>query len=182
MIFIGGGVITLLISPSKEVTKMAKVIKQVMSRGDDEIEGTVMKYTGARTVGKMAKSKTARNIGGWAFMIGFLIALIVGIFAGINAIDNRAPDANVSSLMIGILVLLGLIVGVVNVSSSETLLFLVCAMAIMITPSGFSALGNIGMGAIAAFLGALTSMLAVFVAPAAVIVALKGIYSAAREA
>jgi len=82
-----------------------------------------------------------------------------------------------------VLVLLGLIVGVVNVSSSETVLFLVCTMAIMITPSGFGALSVIpGMSVIAAFLSALTGMLAVFVAPAAVIVALKGIYSTARQA
>ena len=162
---------------------MVKVVKDTLEKGDDLIEGTVSKYSGKQHVDRFAKSKTGKNVGSWAFIIGFVIALAAGIVAGLNAMSPGMVHMDVTSLMMGVLVFIGVIVGIVNVSSSETIVFLVCAMAIMLTPSGFGALNALpGMGVIAAFLSALTGMMAVFVAPAAIIVALKGIYSTARKA
>lgn len=158
-----------------------KIAKGIMAKGDDEIEGIVTRP--GKAIGKMATSETGKNIGGWAFIIGFVIALIAGSIAGINAVAPGTVSMDLTSLMIGILVVIGIIVGLVNVSQSEVLLFLVSAMALIVTPTGFSALNAIpGMGMVAAFLTGLTTMIAIFVAPAAVIVALKTIYATAREA
>jgi hypothetical protein len=161
---------------------MAKaIVNKVMAKGDDKIESYVTRP--GKTISKMTSSETGKNIGGWAFMIGFIIALIAGIIAGVNAVAPGTVPIDLTSLMIGILVVIGIIVGMVNISQNEVLLFLVSAMALIVTPTGFSALNAIpGMGAVAAFLTGLTTMIAIFVAPAAVIVAVKAIYATAREA
>ncbi len=163
--------------------------KGFMESGDERIEGIVTK-PGAY-VGKFAKSKTGKNIGSWAFIIGFVIALIAGIIAGLNATGAMNIGFGMNAMLIGILVLIGVIVGLVNISGGESLAFLIAAIAIMVSPAGFSAMsaaagGVMGltniMAAMAAFLAALTSTIAIFVAPAAIIVALKAIYKTAREA
>jgi NADH:ubiquinone oxidoreductase subunit 4 (subunit M) len=79
--------------------------------------------------------------------------------------------------------LIGLIVGMVNVSDKESINFLIGAIAITTASGAMSALSNLGYGlpAIAVFVSELMTMVGYFVAPAAVIVALKVIYSAARK-
>ena len=166
---------------------MAK--KATQRESGNELTGLVSK-PGAY-VGKLASSKGGKTIGTWAFLIGFVIALIAGIIAGLNAAGVMNMGFGMNSMLVGILVLIGVIVGIVNVGQTESMTFLVAAIAIMVAPMGFSAMGaaaggvmgltNI-LGAVAGFLTALTSTIAIFVAPAAIIVALKVIYSTAREA
>lgn len=163
--------------------------KSFAESGDERIEGIVTK-PGAY-VNKFAKSKSGKNIGSWAFIIGFVIALIAGIIAGLNATGAVNIGFGMNAMLIGLLVLIGVVVGLVNISSGESMTFLVAAVAIMVSPAGFSAMASAAggvmgltniLGAVAGFLSALTSTIAIFVAPAAIIVALKAIYKTAREA
>jgi len=106
-----------------------------------------------------------KKVGHYAFLAGILLALLAGL------IKDFLP-ADTTSL---ILVILGLVVGFLNVTAKETVEFLVAAVALML--AGAANLTIIpGMGV---YLQAILNYIVVFVAPAAVVVAFKGIYALA---
>ena len=104
------------------------------------------------------------GIGGWAFIIGVIIAVLVGLFGALNP------------LWVGILVVLGLIIGFLNVTSAESTDFLLSAVALVIV----AAFGRDVMSSIAILDDVLKAIMTLVV-PATVIVALKSIYSLARS-
>ncbi len=98
------------------------------------------------------------KIGEWAFLIGVIIAILVGLFKGATATGTTAT----------ILVVLGVLVGLINITEKQTTGYLVSAIALLI--AGSAGLGTLPFGTqISAMLGNIV----LFVAPAAVIVALK---------
>ncbi|MGM5483539.1 MAG: hypothetical protein ACQER9_01330 [Nanobdellota archaeon] len=111
-----------------------------------------------------------KSFGGIAFIIGLILAIIVSILG--------AEATPVWAILI--LGLLGLIVGIFNVTDKEVMTFLVAAIAFMIS---FSALSNLftlvtfGWTAISTFF----SLINVFIAPATAIVAIKALYEIAKE-
>lgn len=122
----------------------------------------------------MAKGSTdlLAKVGSWAFIIGVIIALIVGIFS----------DIEKSAIAAAVLVLLGLIVGFLNVTGRETTPFLLATISLVIVSDfgsrAFSAIEPELVGA--AMSGTLTALL-FFVIPATIIVALKAIYALAHD-
>lgn len=116
-----------------------------------------------------------QKLGSYAFLFGVVIAVVAGIAA---AFTGQVGGAAISL----ILVILGIIVGFLNINDKETVPFLVCAIALMTMGAGsyFLVIDNIikGLGTLIALI---VSNIAVFVSPAAVIVALKGIYSLAKQ-
>ena len=78
-----------------------------------------------------------------------------------------------------LLVVLGLIVGLLNVTERETTPFLVAAAALMLTGLSGDTLSNIPK--IGSYLSGIVVQIAVFVTPAAIVVALKAIQSLAKE-
>lgn len=112
-----------------------------------------------------------QKIGEYAFLVGAIIAIIAGLATG--AITGSTAGA-VSAL----LVVLGIIVGLLNISEKETTPFLVAAVALVVSgTAGFSAI-PLGIGNI---INSIVQNLAIFVAPAAVIVALKAVYALASS-
>jgi hypothetical protein len=108
--------------------------------------------------------KTER-IGEWAFILGVLLAILAGLFLG--------PEGWVAALLVA----LGAVVGLLNVSERETTPFLVASVALLLAGSaGLETLPLIGT-----FLAPILSNLVAFVAPAAVIVAIKAVYDLARK-
>ncbi len=98
------------------------------------------------------------KIGEWAFLIGVIITLLVGLLKGATATGTTAT----------ILVVLGVLVGLINITEKQTTGYLVSAIALLI--AGSAGLGTLPFGTqISAMLGNIV----LFVAPAAVIVALK---------
>lgn len=118
----------------------------------------------------MAKGSTdlLAKVGSWAFIIGVIIALIVGIFS------NAGPVTTT------VLIVLGLIVGFLNVTGRETTPFLLAAISLVIVANfGSSTLGAVaGVGG---FLEGTLNALMTFVIPATIIVALKAIYALAHD-
>ncbi|MBS3108304.1 hypothetical protein J4409_00365 [Candidatus Woesearchaeota archaeon] len=107
------------------------------------------------------------KIGSWSFIIGLIIAILAGLL-------NLANQTGIIAL---VLVILGLIVGFLNVSGKEATPFLIAAIALLATSSAsLSIIPTIGVR-----LSAIIGNIAVFVAPAAIIVAIKEIYSLARN-
>jgi len=166
-----------------------KLAGDLLESGDDQVEALVTKP--GQYVDKFAKSKHGKNIGSWAFIIGFVIAVIAGLIAGIQVVSpSFMAGTDIIGASTGLLVIIGVIVGLVNVSGKESVSFLIAAIAITVAPTGFSAMARAtsivgvgtGLSMIASFLTKLSGAIAVFVAPAAIIVALKVLYSTGRQA
>ena len=112
----------------------------------------------------------AKSFGAWAFLIGLILAVIIGL----------ATRGNLGSGVAVILVLLGLIIGFLNVTAKESQPFMMAGVILVIVSSfGGNVIGN--LAAIGPYLGgALDAMLVLFV-PATIIVALKSVFELARN-
>lgn len=119
----------------------------------------------------MAKEEIGlQQIGAYAFIAGVLVAVIVGLAAGANIQNDQAMSASVV-----LLVLLGLAVGYLNIEDKEMVPFLVASIALALG-GGFgpslSVIPYVGI-----FLAKILGAIAFFVAPAAIVVALKAVWN-----
>ncbi len=115
-----------------------------------------------------------QKIGEYAFLVGALIAVVAGMAA--SWVTGGAAGA-ISAL----LVVLGIIVGLLNITEKETTPFLVAAIALVVAgTAGFGAINQIVQG-LGTIIDQIVGNLAIFVAPAAVIVALKAVYALASS-
>jgi hypothetical protein len=113
----------------------------------------------------MAKAKKGMEMyGHWIFLLGVAIAIIAGIVAPANM------------TVVWILAVLGIIVGLLNISLREEVPFLVAALVLIVAANSLAVLPFIGE-----WLGKILNYVVAFVAPAAVIVALKEIYAFAKK-
>ncbi|MFH1210392.1 MAG: hypothetical protein V1645_00600 [archaeon] len=111
---------------------------------------------------------TMSKVGVWSFIAGLVIAVIAALIWG------------VTGTVVWILGILGIIVGLINISDKEAVAYLVASIALIIGASAFSTVigaAGIGVKQLTDFLQAIV----VFVAPGAVIVAIKAIYSVAHD-
>ena len=104
--------------------------------------------------------------GHWAFLIGVVLAVIAGF----------VPQLQTPTVT-WVLVLLGLIVGLLNITAKETQEFLIATVALVIAASTASDIIALGI-TMATILGNIVT----FVFPAALLVALKAIWALASEA
>ncbi len=110
----------------------------------------------------------------------YYLSLIVAVLAGI-AVTASASYANA---WVGVLlVILGIIVGFLNVSDKESGAFLTATVALLVagfvgTTGAFTPLNGIG-APLGSLIQNILMNIAVFVAPAAVIMAVKGIHGMA---
>ena len=108
-----------------------------------------------------------KKIGAYAFLLGALIAILTALVPGLL-------DAGI---LTALLVILGLIVGFLNVSQKEVVPFLVATLALGLgAQAKFSALPGVGT-----YIDAIMANIIIFVAPAAIIVGLKAIYELGRD-
>lgn len=111
----------------------------------------------------MAKSK-GNLIGSWAFLIGVVLAVILGLFDAVGAGWTI------------LLVIIGIIVGLFNIADEEASPFLISGAVLIIA----SALGQDVVASIPALNGVLEALLAIFV-PATIIVAIRNVFGFARK-
>lgn len=111
----------------------------------------------------MAKAKNKSSIGSWAFLIGLIIAVIVGFFGSVGVTTGW------------ILVILGLIVGLLNIAEKEVQNYLIAGTVLVI----LSSFGSNVFAAVSPLDTVLTALLFLFV-PSTVIVALKYVFTLAR--
>ncbi|MBI5390088.1 hypothetical protein HZB02_01230 [Candidatus Woesearchaeota archaeon] len=107
--------------------------------------------------------------GVWAFTIGLVLSVILAfVYAA------KTPDV----WAIWVLAVLGVAVGLLNVTDSEVQLFLVAAIGFLLSfqslNSVFTALGWVAVGAF-------FNLVSVFMAPAAAVVAVKALYNLAKD-
>jgi hypothetical protein len=104
------------------------------------------------------------KIGTWAFLIGVLIAIVAGLVP------------TLATPMTGwVLVILGLVVGFLNIRAKEAQEFLVACVAILVV-TGMGGLPFIGRT-----LGTILANIIAFVAPAAFLVAIRAIWALAED-
>ncbi len=105
--------------------------------------------------------------------LAFLAVVVIAVLAGLLG----ASSAWVTVL----LVVLGLVVGFLNVSEKETTPFLIASIALVVAATAtFSSIDSVitGLGTI---IDNILNNVATFVAPAAVLVALKAVYTLASK-
>lgn len=117
-------------------------------------------------------------IGAWAFLIGLIVAIVVGILTGL------LPVAKVNPFILIALAILGVIVGYF-VAEKDVQTFLLASISVVIA----SYMGISGLALSAAISGfnigtmissILQALLALFV-PATIVVALKTVFSIAKS-
>lgn len=115
---------------------------------------------------KMAKKKKTRDnlIGSWAFLLGVVLALIFSIAVPIT------------QTVMWILVVIGLVVGFLNVADKEVGPFLMSGAVLIIV----SALGQGVLYTSPMLVRILDALLLIFV-PATIIVAIKNVFAIARR-
>jgi hypothetical protein len=110
------------------------------------------------------------KLGEWAFLLGILIAVVAGLASG--ALDNAAAGYVTLALVV-----LGLVVGFLNVGEREVNNFLIAAIALVLMGTArLTAIPVVGI-----YLALMVLNVAAFVAPAAVVVALKAVYEKASK-
>jgi hypothetical protein len=111
------------------------------------------------------KTNVLSTIGFWAFIIGLIVAVIAGLILPQNAI------------IIVVLIILGLIVGFLNITAKEILLFLVATIALIVVGNVFAPLKTLDIGAL---LGNMLSYVATLMAPAAIVAAIKALWAVGK--
>jgi hypothetical protein len=117
-----------------------------------------------------AENEMGKHIGKWAFLVGLLAAVVISVMAG----------TGVPLWAILLLAIDGIIVGVLNVTEDEASEFLIAAIAFMVSFMVFARLFGEVLGGFPV-VGVVFTMLNVFIAPAALIVALKVMFDKARD-
>jgi len=112
--------------------------------------------------------KSQNLIGAWAFLIGVVLAIILGLFA------NQLTGTAVNNLKIA-LVVIGIIVGLLNVGGKESITFLLAGAALVLVSNfALTTLSVIG------WLASIFDALLVLFAPATIVVALKTVFGIAK--
>ena len=113
----------------------------------------------------MPKAK-GNMLGAWAFLIGVVLALILGLLG---------KDLTTGTFPL-ILIVLGIIIGLLNISTTETKDFLLAGAILVIV----SALGG-GYLANVLYVGNVVSALVILFVPATIVVALKTVFALAKK-
>ena len=104
-------------------------------------------------------------VGGWAFLIGVVLAVIIGFF----------PTVGTPSVQLA-LVIIGIVIGLLNVGDKEVTPFLLSGLVLVLV----GRFGSDALADIAIVSGILSALMTIFV-PATVIVAVKNVLSLAKR-
>jgi hypothetical protein len=134
----------------------------------------------------MEMEKIAR----WAFVAFVVIAVVMGLVVGYmawNAVNtyplgwSNADVSNVNGYVTLVLLILGIVVGLVSITAKEVNLFLIAAIALIVASVSkvWSPLDTIHP-LLAYWADGILNYIVAFVAPAAVIIAIKAVFGMER--
>lgn len=122
----------------------------------------------------------SQKIGSYAFLVAVIIAVLVGLIAALMPTMINADMAGIIAL---VLVILGLIVGFLNIKDKHVTDFLIATIAVAmvgnITAGGFMSMAGISI--IGSIIANIVGQIVLVVAPAALVVGLKQIVALAKE-
>jgi len=119
----------------------------------------------------MAKKSIGQKVGVWSFVAGLVIAVLVALVSG----------GQMSGMTAGVLGVLGLVVGLLNVADEEVNLFLLAALVFIVSASAITGVTSLLPGMLASWLSGFFTALVVFTAPAAFVVSLVALYHVAKD-
>lgn len=105
----------------------------------------------------------AAKIGKWAFIIGLVIAVFAGLFFQ-------------PAWAVWMLAILGVIVGLLNITAEDTQGFLLAAIALILSATALNTVPIVGKA-----LSLILPFVVAFVSAATIVVALKELFQAARR-
>lgn len=103
------------------------------------------------------------QLGKWAFSVGLIIAIVGGLGFG-------------QTWFAWLLVLLGLVVGFLNINERESQKFLLAAIALIVAATAWSVLPYVG-----GYLSAMLNNIIAFIGAAVLVVALKVLWETAQD-
>jgi len=117
-----------------------------------------------------------KRVGHYSFLGGVLLAVVLGLF-------SAKISGPTTSILLLVLVILGVIVGFLNVTGKEMTEFLIAAIALIAMSSVSATLVVIDqyIPNLGTLFQSILSFIAIFVAPAALVVALKTIVELAEK-
>lgn len=115
---------------------------------------------------KKNSKKLIEKIGVWAYVVGFIIALLVAI----------ASPTTLTAGSAALLAILGIIVGLINITDQEVSTYLMAAVAFII--SAWALGDTIGAWP---FIKTFMTAIIVFTAPGALVVSFKALYNVAKD-
>lgn len=118
---------------------------------------------------KMRDVKKFSKLGVWSFLIGLVVAVLAG---------GVIPRNSTVMIVLGAL---GLLVGAMNITAKEAIPFLVSTIALVVAVSGMGVVVAGFSGVWVEVLITVLDNIAIFVAPAALVVALRSIYVLASD-
>lgn len=118
---------------------------------------------------KKTQKKNENTVGSWAFIVGFILAVLLGLgFTGAY-----------QSTLLWIVFLLGVVVGLMNITTKETTAFLASGTVLVIV-SFFGVQVGVFQNVAPLIVNILRGILTLFV-PATIIVALRSVFVLARD-
>jgi hypothetical protein len=115
-----------------------------------------------------------QKIGEYAFLVGVAIATLGAIASWAGALA-----ATQQGWMSAVLVVLGVVVGLLNITEKESQPFLLATVALLVAGTASFAALNTAIPNLGSFVDQIVANLSVFVAPAAVILAVKSTWAMA---
>jgi hypothetical protein len=123
----------------------------------------------------MARKKV-NKWGKLAFILGIILAILAG---AVSVFITGESTLFTNGLIPLVLVLLGLVVGFLNIQEKEQASFLIATIALMaVGTAGVETIAFLGLGEL---FKAMVLYITIFVAPAAVVVSLKLVLDLARD-
>lgn len=110
-----------------------------------------------------------QKIGSWAFIIGVVLAILIGLL-GATTFGSFAQWLPV------VFIILGFVIGFLNISDKETTAFLVAVIALLVA----GGINWVSIPTIGVYLENIFGYIASLLAPAAVIVGLKAVWNLAK--
>jgi len=129
------------------------------------------------------------KIGSWAFLIGVLIALVIGIYTAYTIEVDKISFLTTTNggWVAWLLAVLGAIVGIIAVLGKGTITakegpgFILAGIALVVMAGAFSGWATILKPYIGALLAGVSMCLAIFVAPAVGLLAIKAIWEMGKD-
>jgi len=117
----------------------------------------------------MVKKIKKNKLGAWAFLIGIVIAVSLGVF-------SAQVTATTQEIVLWLLIFLGFIIGLLNITNKESSGFLLVIVALVIV----SYFGRTVLIIIPVLASVLEALLILFI-PTAIIVSLKSVFEMAKD-
>jgi hypothetical protein len=135
------------------------------------------------------ENKFIGKIAIWAFIIGTVIALLVGLYQAYTLQMKQTPfiETNTGAIVAWLLAVIGAIVGILaffgkgTITKAEVPAFLIASIALLVMYGVFQNLVNTVGYWLGPLFAGVSLTLSIFIAPAAGILAIKAIYDIGKD-